>query len=49
MERCLNPSEPKNYTFAIFDLEQFFTESWARQVLQGLDRDKMEKHFLVKP
>lgn len=46
MERCLNPSEPKNYTFAIFDLERFFTESWARQVPQGLDRDKMEKHFL---
>ncbi len=46
MERCLKPWEPKNYMLAVFDLQRFFTESWAEQVPQGLDQDKMEKHLL---
>jgi len=46
MERCLEPSERKVYTFVIFDLQRFFTESWAKKIPQGLNEAKMDKHFL---
>jgi len=46
MERHLEPWELRNYTFVIFDLQRFFTESWAKKVPQGLDQDRLEEYFL---
>jgi hypothetical protein len=46
MERRLDPSELKTYAFVIFDLQRFFTESWAKRIPQGLNQEKMEGHFL---
>ena len=46
MERCLGPSELKNYTFVIFDLQRFFTESWAKRIPQGLNQEKLDRHFV---
>jgi hypothetical protein len=46
MERCLQPRELKDYTFFIFDLQRFFTESWAKKIPQGLDQERMDRLFL---
>ena len=46
MERYLEASERKVYTFVIFDLQRFFTESCAKKIPQGLNEVKMDKHFL---
>ncbi len=46
MELCLRPFELKTYTYTIFDLQRFFTESWANKIPQGLDQDKMDKLFI---
>jgi hypothetical protein len=46
MEQYLKPRELKNYVFVIFDLQRFFTESWAKQMPQGLDQNKIDKHFV---
>jgi len=46
MERCLESGEFKNYTFVIFDLQRFFTQSCAKRIPQGLDQATMDKHFL---
>ncbi|MDY6951350.1 MAG: J domain-containing protein [Thermodesulfobacteriota bacterium] len=46
MECRLKPSELKIYTYVIFDLQRFFTESFAKTIPQGLNQEKVEKHFL---
>jgi hypothetical protein len=46
MERRLDASELKTYAFVIFDLQRFFTESWAKRIPQGLNQEKMDAHFL---
>jgi hypothetical protein len=46
MERHLDPSEFKTYTFVIFDLQRFFTQSWAKKIPQGLSQEKLDNHFL---
>jgi hypothetical protein len=46
MERCLEPWELKTYTFVIFDLQRFFTQSWAKKIPQGLSQEKLDSHFL---
>jgi hypothetical protein len=46
MERRLDPSELKTYTFVIFDLQRFFTQSWAKRIPQGLSQEKLDSHFL---
>ena len=46
MEKCLQPLELKIYTFVIFDLQRYFTESWAKKIPQGLDQDRMDELFL---
>ena len=46
MERRLKSSELKIYTYVIFDLQRFFTESWAKKMPQGLDQDRVDNHFL---
>ena len=44
-EMFLEPSELKTYLFASFDLQRFFTESFAKSFPEGLDPKKMDKHF----
>lgn len=46
MERRLEPHEFKTYTFVIFDLQRFFTQSWAGKIPQGLPQDEVDEHFL---
>ncbi len=46
MECRLKASELKSYTYVIFDLQRFFTESIAKTMPQGLDQNKVDKHFL---
>jgi hypothetical protein len=46
MEQCLEPWEYKTYAFVIFDLQRFFTESWAKRIPQGLNQEKLDNHFL---
>jgi hypothetical protein len=46
MERCLELWEFKTYTFVIFDLQRFFTESWAKRIPQGLNQEKLDNHFV---
>jgi len=46
MECRLKASELKIYTYVIFDLQRFFTESFAKTIPQGLDQAKVEKYFL---
>ena len=45
-EMVLMPSEYKNYMFAIFNLQAFFTESFAHTMPEALDLDKMDHHFI---
>jgi hypothetical protein len=46
MEYRLKFSELKTYSYVIFDLQRFFTESWAKTIPQGLNQDDVERHFL---
>jgi len=46
MEAALNPREYKAYTFTIFDLQQFFHESFAKNNPQMLSQDKVDEHFI---
>jgi hypothetical protein len=46
MEQRLAPEERKVYMFVVFDLQRFFTESWARKMPQGLNQAKMDACFL---
>jgi len=46
MESRLKPSELKIYTYVVFDLQRFFTESFAKTIPQGLNQEEVEKHFL---
>jgi hypothetical protein len=45
-ETVLTPREYKSYTFVIFDLQQFFHESYARDAPQMLSIDKVDAHFV---
>jgi len=46
MEQCLKPFEIKTYAYVIFDLQRFFSETCAKKMPQGLDQDKVDRHFL---
>lgn len=46
METVLTPREYKAYTYVIFDLQQFFYESYAKNSPQMLGIDKVDKHFI---
>lgn len=41
-EQALPPHEYQSYLFAIFDLQRFFQESYARSIPQALNRDRMD-------
>ena len=46
MEGELNPREYKTYTYAIFDIQKFFYESYAAGNPQLLSQDKVDAHFI---
>jgi len=46
METVLVPREYKAYTYAIFNLQKFFYESYAKNTPQMLSTDKVDKHFI---
>ena len=41
-EQALPPREYQQYLFAIFDLQRFFPESYARSIPQALNRDRLD-------
>ncbi len=45
-EMALRPDEYKNYMYTIFNLQAFFTESFAHTMPEALDSDKMDHHFI---
>ncbi len=45
-EQALTPGEYKRYVFAIFDLQRFFSESFARTMPHALDEDKTDELFI---
>lgn len=45
-EMALRPDEYKMYMYAIFNLQAFFSQSFAHSMPEGLDPDKMDHHFL---
>lgn len=42
-EQALPPREFQQYLFAVFDLQRFFTESYARSIPQALNRDRLDR------
>jgi hypothetical protein len=45
-EQALQPREYQVYLFAIFDLQRFFKESFARSIPQALNRDRLDSLFV---
>lgn len=45
-EQKLRPHEYKLYLYTIFDLQRFFTESFALSMPEALDVGKMDDHFV---
>jgi hypothetical protein len=46
METVLSPREYKMYTYVVFDLQQFFYESYAKNTPQPLSTDKVDTYFI---
>ena len=46
MEAALAPREYKTYTFVIFNLQQFFYESYAKNHPEMLGQDKVDAYFI---
>ncbi|MFZ0242113.1 MAG: hypothetical protein WAL90_10745 [Desulfobacterales bacterium] len=46
MERSLQERELKTYVYAAFNLQDFFTESFAKSVPDFLDQAKVDDHFV---
>jgi hypothetical protein len=45
-ERILKPQELAYYTYQIFDLQQYFSEYFARSHPEGLNQDRMDRFFV---
>lgn len=45
-EQALPPREYQQYLFAIFDLQRFFPESYARSIPQALNREQLDALFI---
>ncbi len=45
-EQDLSPAEYKRYIFTIFDLQHYFTESYARSMPHILNQEKLDQYFL---
>ncbi len=48
MERQLNPREYKAYVYVVFDVNRFFTESFAAQKPQYLQQSDMDEFFVAE-
>ena len=46
MEHLLKPAELKKYIYVIFDLQRFFKEMIAKKLPEGLDQNKVDRHFI---
>jgi hypothetical protein len=46
METVLTPREYKAYAYVIFDLQQFFYESYAKNTPKMLSIDRVDEHFI---
>lgn len=46
MEAALAPREYKTYTYTIFNLQQFFYESYAKNHPEMLSQEKVDAHFV---
>ena len=46
METVLSPREYKTYTYVVFNLQQFFYESYAKNTPQSLSTEKVDAHFI---
>ena len=46
MERSLRDREVKTYVYAVFNLQDFFTESYAKSIPDFLDQSKVDAHFV---
>jgi hypothetical protein len=46
MEAALAPREYKTYTYVIFNLQQFFYESYAKNHPEMLGQEKIDAHFI---
>jgi len=45
-EQALPPREYQSYLFAVFDLQRFFQESYARSIPQALNRERLDTLFV---
>lgn len=45
-EQVLRPAEYRRYMVAVFDLQRFFTESYAPTMPEALDEEKLDEFFL---
>ncbi len=45
-EGHLKPLELKSYVFAVFDLQRFFSHTYASTMPQALDQEKVDEYFL---
>jgi hypothetical protein len=46
MEDRLSPREYKNYTFVVFDLQQYYSSRLALEAPQVLDQKEVDNHFI---
>ncbi len=46
MERHLHVREVKTYAYSIFDIQSFFTQSFAKTIPKFLDQDELDRYFL---
>ncbi|MGD9275255.1 MAG: hypothetical protein PVI65_12860, partial [Desulfobacterales bacterium] len=46
MERSLRATEVKTYVYAVFNLQDFFAESYAKSVPDFLDQSKVDAYFI---
>ena len=46
LESVLSPREYKAYVYVVFDLQQFFYESYAKNAPQSLSSEKIDAHFI---
>jgi len=47
-EYALKPREYQSYLFAVFDLQRFFKESYARTIPQALNRERLDEIFVAE-
>jgi hypothetical protein len=47
-EQDLSPHEYTRYIYAVFDLQQYFSESYARTMPHALSRDRLDEYFVAE-